>query len=71
MAWETVAATIDKTETAGMYNAEQSVLNIAGRVTAKVGSSVTINKENFTVSSIIDIADRGEAFDLLLEKSKK
>ena len=71
MAWETVAATIDKTETAGMFNTEQSVLNIAGKVTAKVGSSVTINKENFTVFSIIDVADRGEAFDLLLERSKK
>lgn len=71
MAWETVAATIDKTETAGMFNTEQSVLNIAGKVTAKVGSSVTINKENFTVLSIIDVADRGEAFDLLLERSKK
>ena len=32
---------------AWMYNAEQSVLNIAGRVTAKVGSSVTIKK--FTI----------------------
>lgn len=71
MAWETVAATIDKTEVAGMFNSAQSVLNITGTTSAKVGSTVTINKDAYTISSVVNIGERGEAFDLILEKAKK
>jgi hypothetical protein len=71
MAWETVAVTIDKTETAGMFNSTQSVLNVTGSTSAKVGSSVTINKDAYTITSVLDIGERGETFDLMLEKAKK
>jgi len=71
MAWETVAVTIDKTEVAGMFNSTQSVLNVTGKTSAKVGSSVTINKDAYTITSILDIGERGETFDLILEKAKK
>ena len=71
MAWETVAVTIDKTETAGMFDSAQSVLNVTGKTSAKVGSSVIINKDAYTITNVVDIGERGETFDLMLEKAKK
>ena len=54
-----------------MFNSMQSVLNVTGKTSAKVGSSVIINKDAYTITNVVDIGERGETFDLMLEKAKK